>query len=100
GVRGLTPGLAHHNIFFNADYRSEFEDVFQRGRPPQDPTIYITATSKTDPEHAPTGCENWFVLVNAPPIDERWDWAREADRYRDHVLATLAARGLDVRDRI
>lgn len=100
GVEGSYPQLAHHNIFFSRDYRREFDDIFRRGVPPDDPTVYVSITSKTDLDHAPPGCENWFVLVNAPPLGEAFDWATQADAYRDRVLATLANAGLDVRDRI
>lgn len=100
GLRGRTPGLVHHNLIFNDDYRAEFDDLFKQGRPPQDPTIYVTITSRTDPDDAPTDGENWFVLVNAPPLGPAWNWDEQARSYRDHVLATLAARGIDVRDRI
>lgn len=100
GLRGRTPGLVHHNLFFNDDYRAEFDDLFKRGRPPQDPTIYVTITSRTDPDDAPLGGENWFVLVNAPPLGPAWNWDDRARAYRDHVLSTLADRGFDVRDRI
>ncbi|MGL5095176.1 MAG: phytoene desaturase family protein, partial [Planctomycetia bacterium] len=68
GVEGVHPELAHHNLFFSGDYRKEFADVFQRGVPPDDPTVYVAVTSKSDPGHAPPGCENWFVLVNAPAL--------------------------------
>ncbi len=100
GVDGQQPALAHHNIFFSADYPREFRDIFERGVPPDDPTIYAAITSKTDPDHAPPGCENWFVLVNAPALDGRFDWARQAEAYRDLVLAKLAAFGCDLRGRI
>ncbi|MCA9973234.1 MAG: phytoene desaturase [Anaerolineales bacterium] len=100
GVRGQTPRLAHHNIFFSADYPAEFDAIFGRGVPPDDPTIYVAITSKTDPDHAPPDHENWFVLVNAPPVGEAYDWRVHAAAYRDHVLARLAAHGVDVRQRI
>jgi phytoene desaturase len=100
GIQGRHPELAHHNIFFCPDYRREFEDLFQRGVPPADPTIYVAITSKSDPDHAPAGAENWFVLVNAPPLGPAFNWADQADRYRDQVLALLARRGLDVRQKI
>jgi phytoene desaturase len=96
----MHPQLAHHNIFFSADYRREFEDLFARGLPPGDPTIYVAITSRTDPEHAPDGCENWFVLVNAPPLGDAFDWSRDGAAYRARVLDALASRGFDVRDRI
>lgn len=100
GVEGNHPQLAHHNIFFSADYRQEFEDIFQHGRPPGDPTVYVAITSKTDAGHAPDGCENWFVLVNAPATGSAFDWSREESTYRAQVLAKLAAHGVDIRDRV
>ncbi len=100
GVEGSHLQLAHHNIFFSSDYPREFDDIFRRGQPPDDPTLYVAITSKTDAEDAPTGNENWFVLVNAPALGTAFDWVTRAASYRDHVLARLAERGLDVRQRI
>lgn len=100
GVAGQQPQLAHHNIFFSHDYRAEFDAIFKQGIAPPDPTIYVAITSKTDPDHAPPGHENWFVLVNAPPLGSGYDWEKEAAVYRDHVLQRLADFGIDVRDRI
>ncbi|MGC9399764.1 MAG: phytoene desaturase family protein [Anaerolineae bacterium] len=100
GVEGEHPDLAQHNIFFSSDYRREFADIFQRGIPPREATIYVTITSKRDPVHAPPGCENWFVLVNAPPLGSGFDWRAEAEAYGNALLAQLAAFGYDVRDRL
>ena len=100
GVRGEHPRLAQHNIFFSSDYRREFDDIFRRGVPPDEPTVYVAITSKADPDHAPAGHENWFVLVNAPAAGPAFDWEREVAAYRDRVLAALARFGLDVRARI
>jgi len=109
GVRGSTPSLAHHTVFFPHNYMAEFDAVFgdpgrgARARPPDDPAILVTRAAD-DAVHPP-GAEAWFVLVNAPPHGYGYravDWRRPglADAYRDHVLAVLAARGLDVRDRL
>ena len=97
GVRRRHAELAHHNIFFPRNYRQEFTDIFQRGIPPNDPTIYVAISAKSDPDHAPAGNENWFVLVNAPALNDSYDWSRHAHAYRDHVLQTLAQRGYDIR---
>jgi phytoene desaturase len=100
GVEAKHNDLAHHNIFFSPDYPAEFRDIFQHGVPPHDPTIYVSITGKADPDHAPDGCENWFVLVNAPPLGDAYDWEQQADVYRDHVLNKLADKGYDVREKI
>jgi phytoene desaturase len=102
GVRGTTPGLAHHSVFFPASYDDEFDSVFA-GRMPRDPTVYISVPK--DPALAPPGCEAWFVLVNAPrsgvgPGSYDWDRPGSAASAADRVLGLLAGRGLDVRARI
>ncbi len=107
GVRGRTPGLAHHNVLFPADYDAEFDAVFgSPASPVADPTLYVSAPD--DPAVRPDGCEGWFVLVNAPrhadgpPGRGTVDWRAPglADAYADSLLELLAARGLPVGDRL
>jgi phytoene dehydrogenase-like protein len=100
GVRGAFERLAHHNIFFSADYPREFDDIFRRKRPAEDPTLYVCVTSKSDPAHAPVGHENWFVLVNAPYLNPGVDWTREAASYAERVLNSLCAQSGLRRDQI
>ncbi len=96
-VKKNHPMLAHHNIFFSADYRREFNQLFVEKTLPSDPTVYIAITSKTDPADAPPGEENWFVLINAPYLDN----TRPADSgaaaaLRKAVFARLAQAGIDI----
>ncbi len=94
GVEGDFPQLAHHNIFFSADYPAEFQAIFAERQPALDPTVYIAATCRSDPLHAPPGHMNLFVLVNAPADDGRIDWERVMPAYRDHIIAKLEQMGL------
>lgn len=94
GVRRRYEQLAHHNIFFSTDYPREFAAIFQRGVPAADPTIYVAASCVSDPGHAPPGHMNLFVLVNAPALGPRVRWEREAQPYRDLVIAKLERMGL------
>ena len=89
GVDRQYPQLAHHNILFSDDYPAEFADLFKRRVPVRNPTIYICATSRTDPTQAPPGHENLFVLVNAPYLTDESDWQREAPAYRETILDLL-----------
>ena len=100
GVRGTHSELAHHNIFFSSDYPREFEEIFEEGRPPCQPTIYVAITAKATSEDAPPGCENWFVLVNAPAQGPDWNWEREAAGYGLRLLDQLADQGFDIRHKI
>ncbi|MCG3155622.1 MAG: Diapolycopene oxygenase [bacterium] len=96
GVRQRHSQLLHHNIFFSHNYRREFEQIFDELVPPEDPTIYLAITSKSDPEHAPGTGENWFVLLNMPYLNGRLDWQKELPWVRDRVLAKLSRFGLDL----
>jgi phytoene dehydrogenase-like protein len=102
-LRGRTPRLQHHNVWFPDDYDAEFDAIFGREpRPVEDPAIYVC--SPDDPQMRPEGHESWFVLVNAPRHEPAtgfdWSVAGTAEQYADHVLAVLARRGVDVRDRV
>lgn len=105
-LRGRTPGLAHHTVLFPHDYDAEFDALFGRGgphRPVADPTVYVSAPD--DPATRPDDdSESWFVLVNAPRHDPDGgvDWTAPGlgEGQADRVLAVLAERGLDVRDRV
>jgi phytoene desaturase len=103
-LRGRTPDLGHHTVLFPEDYDAEFAAVFGRdARPVDDPTVYVC--SPDDPAMRPEGCEAWFVLVNAPrhgrgPGLVDWDAPGLAASYADRLLSVMAARGLEVRDRL
>ncbi len=94
GVKKKFDQLAHHNIFFSNDYKAEFDAIFKQKRPAEDPTIYVCASSRTDATQAPEGCENLFVLVNAPYTTDQTNWQIEAQNYRNFIIKTLEKSGL------
>lgn len=77
-----------HNIFFAQDYRAEFRAIFEDKEITRDPTVYVNATVKDIPSDAPAGCENWFVMVNAPP-NVGQDWDTLIARVRGDVISKL-----------
>lgn len=85
--------LDHHTIFFSKDYKNEFEDIFDRGVMPVDPTIYVANTSHSDGGHAVEGGTNLFVLVNAPYLRDGGD--PEYETYAEVVIRELENRGLE-----
>jgi len=93
-VRGATPGIVHHNVWFSDDYALEFDEL-AAGTCAHDPTIYACVSSVTDSTQAPEGYENWFLLVNAPA-----GVVVDRDEYSALILERLAAHGVDLRDRI
>ncbi len=103
GVRKRFSELMHHNIFFSSDYRREFSAMVEQRQPADDPTIYVANTSSVDADHAPDGCSNLFILVNAPALEKTGnngsarylvDWEVQKRQYRDLILNKLDSYGI------
>ncbi|MBN2356684.1 phytoene desaturase [candidate division KSB1 bacterium] len=100
GIKNTYPELRHHNIFFCSDYTGEFKEIFIDKQVPSDPTVYIAITSRADASDAPPGCENWFVLVNAPYLAPNQDWPTAVQMLRTSVFRILLQHGFDVASRV
>ena len=90
--------LSRHNVFFDDDYRSEFDDVFRRRQLPGQGTVYLCAQDRLhDGDHAPEGPERLLALVNAPADgDRRTFQASEIDPCEHRSLALMQACGLQL----
>jgi phytoene desaturase len=89
GIQKTFDQLDLHNIFFSADYASEFKAIFKEKRLFNDPTIYINITSKYKKDDAPAGCENWFVMINTPPHTNQ-NWEKIAAEAKQNILQKLS----------
>jgi 1-hydroxycarotenoid 3,4-desaturase len=91
--------LTRHNVFFDADYASEFSDVFARRRLPEHGTVYVCAQDRLDGDDAaPLGRERLLALVNAPADGDRHPFDdREVDPCETRCLALLQDCGLHLR---
>ena len=89
GIRKSFPQLGLHNIFFSNDYETEFQHLFQKKTFSSDSTVYINITSKLEPSQAPPGCENWFVMINAPSTAGQ-DWEMMQQQVRRQVIEKLS----------
>ncbi|MES2169806.1 MAG: phytoene desaturase family protein [Actinomycetota bacterium] len=67
GVKGELPELEHHTLFFARDWKAGFDRIFGAPSSIPDPaSIYVCKPSGVDPDVAPDGFENLFVLVPIP----------------------------------
>ncbi len=88
GVKKSNKKLIHHNVLFSDNYQKEFDDIYN-GKISESPTIYIAITSKSDTEHAPEGCENWFILLNMPFLNNNIDWDKQNEYVRNLIIKRL-----------
>ena len=82
--------LLHHNFVFSRDPHAEFDSIYHRGEPADDPTCYVCAPARTEPEVAPSGGEALYVLVHAPYLRPHHDWDRLFPAYRRTILDKLS----------
>jgi 1-hydroxycarotenoid 3,4-desaturase len=93
-----------HTVLFPQHYLEEFADVFDRGRPPAEPTVYLCAQEVCHdrqgwPEHEPV-----FLMANAPaepqgkhpagPEAHGSDRQAAGEELRDTVLRRVREAGL------
>jgi phytoene desaturase len=102
---GLSQGydhLLHHNFVFSHDAEEEFHAIYRKGEPAADPTCYVCAPARTEPEVAPPGGEALYVLVHTPYLRPGHDWAKMLPDYRKTILQKLADTGglTDLEERI
>lgn len=83
-----------HNVFFSDDYPAEFDDLVDRLRTPESPTVYVCDQG---PAEEP-GLRKFLVVTNAPATGdrpERWS-EQEISRCRAATYETLERCGLSL----
>jgi len=84
--------MPHHAIYMAHQYRSNVEDIFQRGKLSDDISFYVRNASVTDPSLAPEGHSAVYVLVPVPNLRASINWAEQAEAFRARVLETIKRR--------
>ncbi|WYK17367.1 1-hydroxycarotenoid 3,4-desaturase CrtD [Roseovarius sp. W115] len=84
--------LAHHNVFFRAEPKPEFEALL-RGERVADPTLYVCAQDRGLPEARPE-LERFEIIANAPPMGG-WPAQEEFTRCQTRTFRTLDRFGLN-----
>jgi phytoene desaturase len=100
GVRGELPQLEHHTLLFASQWKKGFDAIFPPDGGatsiPEPASLYICKPSGVDPDVAPEGYENVFVLVPIPadPSIGRGDVDGDGDTriemLADRVIAQIS----------
>lgn len=99
GINKELPNLLHHNLFFDKSFAVHATEIYDEPKWPSDPLFYICAPSKTDPEVAPSGCENIFILM--PLATGIEDSEEQREIYFNRILDRLENRiGEKIRENI
>lgn len=89
--------LVRHNVFFDRDYRSEFDDIFRRRTLPHQGTVYVCAQDRSDDAVAGVGPERLLCLVNAPADGDTHSFdPGEIEACESNSLALMRQCGLEL----
>lgn len=102
GLNKAYDHLLHHGFVFSDDPHREFEQIYRQGEPASDPTCYICAPARSEPDVAHAGGEALYVLVHTPYLRPHHDWKAMLPSYRQVIINKLKTTGQmpDLEDRI
>lgn len=98
-VNARTSGfpLVRHNVFFEPDYRAEFDDIFVQRRLPRQGTVYVCAQDRHCDAAEPGQPERLLCLVNAPADGDRRPFGpEETDTCLQQALGLMQHCGLQL----
>ncbi len=89
--------LVRHNVFFDRDYHSEFDDIFRRRSLPRQGTVYVCAQDRSDGADAGVDRERLLCLVNAPADGDTHSFdPGEIEACESNSLALMRHCGLEL----
>lgn len=91
GVKGKLDNLHHHNYFLGNNFKEYADNIFKLSVNPEKPYYYVNVSSKSNPESAPEGCENVFILCPVPDRRYKADWS-DREALADNILKDLSER--------
>ncbi len=87
GFNSRIPELEHHTLLFDEDFEGHAASIYLKPAWPENPSVYVSCTSKTDDTVAPQGHENLMVLIPVAPGLEDTEEVRQ--KYLEHVIMRL-----------
>ncbi|MCB9230142.1 MAG: phytoene desaturase [Bacteroidia bacterium] len=91
GVKGKIDNLYHHTYFLRDNFREYADEIFKTSMIPDKPYYYVNVSSRSNPECAPEGCENLFILCPVPDLRFKSDWD-DREEIADNILKDLSER--------
>lgn len=91
GLKGKLNLLNHHNYFLGSNFKDYAGKIFKNSISLDKPYYYVNVNSRHNPESAPPGHENVFILCPVPDLRFKPDWS-DREELADTILTDLTAR--------
>jgi phytoene desaturase len=88
--------LAGHTLFLADDYRENFKSIIDDLTLPENPSLYVHAPARLDPNMAPPGEDTLIAIVPVGHLsgNGEQDWEALRDRARQQVFRRLQTLGI------
>lgn len=87
GFKQKLAKLKHHTLFFENDLDTHIHNIYEEKKWPEKPLFYVCCPSRTDPDVAPQGYENVFLLM--PVATGLSDQESTREHYLQQMLKRL-----------
>ncbi len=91
GIKGKLENIHHHNYFLGNNFTEYANSIFKTSVNPQKPYYYVNVSSKSNPDCAPEGCENLFILCPVPDLRYKPNWS-DTDELANNIIKDLSER--------
>lgn len=82
---------AAHTFHIASDFDKNVDDIFKRGVPPEDPSIYVFNLSTVQENLSPENRDSLYVLVPVPDLSLYDEWTDDnIKHYRNKILDILS----------
>ena len=100
GLSEKVKNIDHHNLFFDKDFDSHLDDIFNKNIWPKEPLFYLCCPSKTDDSVIPDKkMENIFILI--PIASDSEDNEELRNKYFEDILNRIEeTTGQNIKDKI
>lgn len=100
GVKGKIRGLEHHNYFLGDNFEEYASKIFKNSVSLEKPYYYVNVNSKFNPEMAPEGHENLFILCPVPDLRFKPAWD-DREKLAEDIIGDLSERSdFDIRSNL
>jgi len=100
GLNEKVDALHHHHYFLGNNFKDYAARIFTNEIGLDQPYYYVNTLSRHNPDCAPAGLENLFILCPVPHRQFKPDWS-DRDKIADAIINDLSQRiGVDIQNKI
>ena len=100
GVNKPMPEVLHHSLVIPDGFQGGFRELYESDAFPTEPIVYLNNPGLIDPNSAPEGKTNLFMVITCPGKNESIDWANMIPEFKRRAMAVMARQGIEIEEEL